>query len=507
MNDIVFIKGQGGLGRSLPGEDYISGLLLFSSTLPSGFSSTNRIKRFTSVPDAEAAGIFNTHADETKATGSYLVTATGVDGDGVVLKVNEPFGVVVTIATYVKTSAETTPTLAAAAIAALINAGTLTHGYTATPSTATVNITAKPGLGIFLNTGTPLAATVSGTFTGTITQFTGGVASKQDVWHYHISEFFRAQPKGILYVGIFAVPVSVYTFAEIGTMQRYAEGKLRQIAIYKDAAAYSANDLTTIDVVSKANSSEHMPLSALYAGDLKALSDIGTIADVGLLSANLASSVISQDGAALGNYLFAVTGKSITSLGHALGTVALSKVSENIGWVERFNASNSTELDVLAFANGVLFSDPSVTSNLLTLLDNKRHIFLRKYVGRAGSYYNDGHCAISRASDYAYIENNRTIDKAIRGIYASLLGALGGPLYLQADGTLREDTLQFFISQASIPLDQMVRDSEISAYQVLIDPAQDVLATSELIISVQLVINGVARKITIPIGFTRSIAA
>jgi hypothetical protein len=43
-NDVIFNKGQGGLGRPLAGTDYISGLLFYTAALPSGFTATNRIK-------------------------------------------------------------------------------------------------------------------------------------------------------------------------------------------------------------------------------------------------------------------------------------------------------------------------------------------------------------------------------------------------------------------------------------------------------------------------------
>ncbi len=177
LNNITFVLGQGGLGRPLTGQDHISGLVFYcaNGSLPSGFSTTNRIKQLFSVADAETAGILANYNDETAATGSYLVTAAGSNGDTATITVAEPFGVTVTLGTYTKTASETTVNNVATAIAAMINAGTNTHGYTAVASTATVTITAKKGLGVFLNTGTPLVVTVVGAIAGTLTQFTGGV--------------------------------------------------------------------------------------------------------------------------------------------------------------------------------------------------------------------------------------------------------------------------------------------------------------------------------------------
>src|SRR4051812_29089967 len=116
LNDVSFVKGQGGLGRPLTGEDHISALILYSNTYPSGFSSGAPIVKMFSPADAEAAGI----------------------------KLN--------------LAASTAPT------------------------------------------------------------------KQQSAWRYHINEYFRLQPQGVLYVGVFPVPAGAYTFTEITTVQNFANG-------------------------------------------------------------------------------------------------------------------------------------------------------------------------------------------------------------------------------------------------------------------------------------------
>ena len=177
LNNITFVKGAGGLGRALPSKDNYSGLILYVATLPSGFTSSDRIKQVFSVEDAETLGILDDYSDEPKS--------------------------VVSLGEFTKTSAESTVTLLAVAYAALINAGTITHGYTASNVAGVVTIVARPKLGVFLNTGTPIVATIVGTIAGTIAQFgsgalVDGVASTLAVYHYHISEFFRLAPQGVL---------------------------------------------------------------------------------------------------------------------------------------------------------------------------------------------------------------------------------------------------------------------------------------------------------------------
>ena len=506
LSDIKFIKGQGGLGRPLAGQDFISAICFYSPVLPSGFTASNRIKQLFAVSDAVAAGILNDNSDAVAPTFQYLLTAVGSVGDKINISVAIAQGKTVNLGTYTKVAGDTTIALLGASITAAINAGTVTNGYSAVFSNATIVITGTLDTGIYLNTAiTPVTVTITGTIAGTLTQPSGGVASKLAVFSYHISEYFRMQPKGVLYVGFFAVP-STYSFQEITAIQNFSNGTIRQAGILKDtSSAFAVGDLTMIDLVCKSLDDLHKPISAIYAADLTATADISVLTDLNLLTANKTSVVISQDGGGVGNALFLSTGKSISNLGTLLGSVSLSKVSESIGWVGAYNISNGSECEVLAFANGQQFSVASVTDGLLQSLDNKRYIFLRKYIGAAGSFFNGGHTSTSVTSDYAYIENNRTIDKATRGIYASLLPSLNSPLRLRADGSLRETTTAYLESQAGVNLDQMVRDGELSAHSVTINPAQNVLATSQIIVTVILVINGVARQIIVPVSFKPSI--
>jgi hypothetical protein len=510
LNDIIFIKGQGGLGRPLEGEDYISGLIFYAANanLPSGFSTTDRIKSVGSLGEAEGLGITNAYADVTAATGSYVVTSNGPNGDVVTINVaaiNE-LGVptTYTLGVYTKVSGDTTTALVATAIGAAINLNTVNNGFSASVTGSTITITAPKRFGTFLNAGTPISAVYSSgaTLNGTITQFSGGTATRTNIWHYQIAEFFRQQPKGQLFIGFFEIP-AIYTFAEIQTVQNFANGKIRQLGVYKDAANYAAADTTAIQAVCNTLAVEHKPLSVVYSGNLTSVTDLSTLPDLATFNNPNVSVVISQDFAGQGNYLYVTTGRSVPTLGATLGAVAFAKVSEDIAWVSKYNISSGFECDTVGFANGTKLIN--VSQSLLNTLDNRRYIFLIKYVGIAGSYFNDSHCSIAVTSDYAYIENNRTIDKGIRGIYSSMLPNLNSPLVLNADGTLTDVTIEYFISQASINLDQMVRDSELSAFQVTIDATQNVLSTSTLVISAKLVPIGVARNIVVNIGFTLSI--
>ena len=517
MNNVKFNKQQGGLGRALAGSDYLSGKLFYTGTLPSGFTTSNNKKQIFAVSDAEALGIVNTYIDETAATATYLISTKGNTGDTATINITEPqipgvtTPVIVNLGTYTVGSSDSSIALQGSAWAAIINANTYATGYSASFTTATLTITARKGLGIALNTGTPAAVAFNAgsAFAGTLTNFTGGVYSQLALWHYHISEYFRLQPKGNLWIGFYPVP-STYNFVELQDLQQFAKGTLRQVLIYNIAArtaAQVASDCTAIQASEIVLEGLNMPLSVVYAPNVAAITNFSTLTNLGLLLANKSSVCIAQDGGALGALLFLTSGVSITTGGALLGAISLASVDEDIAWVQKFNISNGVECDTLALSNGKLLTDPAVTVNLLNQLDSYRYIFLTTLVDYPGSYFNDSHCAIALSSDYAYIENNRTIDKAIRVGRAALLPSLNSPMAFNADGTLTNATIATFRGELITASSAMIRAGEISAQGITINPAQPALTTSSVIIAFQIVPNGVARNIIVNIGYATSITS
>lgn len=504
--DIQFVKGQGGRGRSLPGQDYVSGAI-FYGTAPAGFS-VNNIQKILSVSQAESLGILNNYNDETKASGSYLITAMGNTGDVIVITVNEPYIATdgtqqtkpVVLCTYTKLVTDTSIAILGASITAAINANTSSTGYSATFNTATITFVPRSGLGIALNTGTPIAATITGTIAGTITQFTGGSFSKQAIWHYHISEYFRLNPNGVLWTMITTSPSA--QFAELYTLATYpaVAGSIRQVMIYdttsKTASALcsAATAIHTQELALEVPSL-NMPLSVLYTADIHALTLTG-LTDLNTLAAYKCSIVIGQDGGGVGANLYLASGITISNIGACLGTVSLVAVSEDIGQLTT-NVTDGVENNVVAFYNGALVAANNAAASQLAA---QRYIFLVTYTGYAGSYWNDSHTACVSSSDYAYIEDNRTIDKALRGCRADLLPRLKSKFPVNPNGTPTNVTIELFTNNFP-DLDAMVRDEDLSSYTVTMDDTQNITATGKVIVAVNLVSEAIGRNITVNIGF------
>lgn len=323
------------------------------------------------------------------------------------------------------------------------------------------------------------------------------------VLHYHISEAFRINPGIVLFVMVAEIPAVAYNFNELVTLCDYAEGKIKSIAVYMDSIAFAVAHVTALQTVINTIQANHMPLWCVFlTGNISAVADITTLPDLRALVAPNVSVVIGQDGGAAGAALYAAVGKTIGCLGAVLGAKSLAMVHENIGWPEKFKMS-AVELDVPALGNGNLVKDKLAA---LETLNAKGYIFLKKHFGLSGTYLNDSHTAVALTSDYAYQESNSTIGKAILGVRARLLPKLNSPLTVDpGTGKLGRDTIKYFEELAGQSLEEMQRAGELSGYAISIDPDQNVVSTSELVIVIRLLVRGVARTIRVKIGLTDSL--
>ena len=336
------------------------------------------------------------------------------------------------------------------------------------------------------------------------------------ILHYHISEFFRLAPGATLFV--MAVEALDGTFTEIKQLQQHTGGKLRRVGIAQSGVALSTviTQAATVNAICTELAGMNMPLTAILTGRVTS-GDIASLADLHTKNCPRVGICLAQDGGGYGAYLQAqpaYASQSVGAMGALLGALAKRRVSDSIGWVEKYNVvttaypkgltgddQKALELDVPALCDGTLISD--LTPAQLETIDDKGYILLFKHIGYSGSYWNDAFAAIALTSDYAYLENSETMDKACRGVYQALLPQVSGPAYVDpSTGNLAESTCKSLEALAEVPLEQMVRDGELSGYAVSIDPTQPVLSTSKLQVVIKLVPVGVLREITVTIGFT-----
>jgi hypothetical protein len=325
----------------------------------------------------------------------------------------------------------------------------------------------------------------------------------QNAIAYHVSEFFRMSPEGTLFLTIRLT--GEVAADDIKNLQYYAQGTIRQVGVFTptvaNLAAYQVA-CTGVASVSTGLEQEHQPLSvilgvgkgALTLASLKATSHVtaGRSNLSMLISCDLAPEIIDS----LGEDNFAYFG----CVGNVLGAVSKAAVNESIAYVAKFPLG----LSMPGFITGELLREVSITD--LDLLNDNRYIFVLSHVGDAGNYYNDSHTLDIATSDYAYIENVRTMDKATRGIRTNLLPYLNSPLQVDAEtGTMSPVTVSELKLTAGKALEEMEKKNELSGYVVEIDPNQNVIATSEVEIQIKNVPTGIMRMVRVKIGFTTSI--
>lgn len=332
-----------------------------------------------------------------------------------------------------------------------------------------------------------------------------GITADATAWsmkmlHYQLEEVFRINPSITLYVGLFSKPESM-TFQELKTVQNYAEGAIRQMAIWNGDTAPTADNIVKLEAVADSLDTENAPLSTLYAPLVSNYKDLPN---------NLATSnprvsvVIAQAGSGTGAELYKSkenkTKATVSAIGVALGTLSKAAVHQCIAWVKNFPSG----ISMPALGDGTLVR--SIDKGELEKLDTNRYLFLNNVVGVAGSYWNDSHTMDSPTSDYAAIESVRTMDKAVRGIRTYLTPELGGNVYIDPDtGKLQSYTVSHLETTANIPLEEMEKAGELSGYKAEIDAEQDVLSTSTIEVTIKNVPVGVVRKFKVKIGFVKSL--
>ncbi|WP_349932815.1 DUF2586 family protein [Bacteroides finegoldii] len=324
------------------------------------------------------------------------------------------------------------------------------------------------------------------------------------VLHYHLSEIYRVNPAVSLYVGLFAKPTisDNYTFAELKTVQNFAGGRIRQIAVWCGDRNMSADDIVTLQGIGDALAAEAAELSILYAPKVANVKQITK--EVAGTGKSRVSVVICQAGSGTGATLYkdkANSAKSsVSGLGTVLGLLSRAKVHQCIAWVREF----PTGITLPAFGDGTLYRD--LDKALIEQLDTARYLFFVTQPGQTGSYMNDSHTMDEATSDYAAIESVRTMDKAVRGIRKYIVPELGGNVYVDAEsGKLASYSVENLITVANLALEEMERAGELSGYKADIDPDQDVASTGTLDIVIKNVASPVIRHINIKIGFAKSV--
>jgi len=359
---------------------------------------------------------------------------------------------------------------------------------------------------------------------------------------YQIQQFFRMNPSGDLYI----MATTATSYEEIAgkamDMQEKANGNIRQMAIiYSGATTFAQTQAAVLKAQTEADLAykDYMPFEIILEGkgftvdapslDGSNAENVSVVVAMDVEKAfeqklfqkdNLklyilapneevlpvegsldvynvrnADGLKKENGAVL-EFVFKNSYKNTAAVGLALGAISKAKVSENIAWIEKFNLTGE------GFAKaGFVGGEEIKTLGTLGDLNEKRFIFARTHTGLPGVYFNDSATCTTSTSDFAYVENNRTINKATRLLRTALLPKLASPVLVDIDGKLPQSVSKSFEGLCRSALEGMVANQEVSAFDVYVDPKQNILATSELKVKAEITPIGTARKIMVDLGF------
>jgi hypothetical protein len=138
---------------------------------------------------------------------------------------------------------------------------------------------------------------------------------------------------------------------------------------------------------------------------------------------------------------------------------------------------------------------------LLDALNDAGYIIYRSFVGKNGYYLNDDPTAAPLSDDYSSLSLGRVIDKAIAIAYSTYIDEIQDSVEVDESGKLPKPLCTYFegIIEDAVAL-QMA--GEISGFNALIDPTQNILSTSRLTVSCRIRPKGMLKDIDVNLGFT-----
>ncbi len=503
---ITFIQGQGGLGRATASFDQYSLMVgyYYASSANTAYANIGN-KIYTSIFDAETDGVVNTFAEATAATSAQTVTTAGTNDDVVTITFTDWNGTEYTLGTYKKVSADNTVTLVATGHVAAINANTYITGFSATVgSSGAYTIAAPKRWGIYPNSKSVTHTFSSGaTMAITNNAFANGTKSDLAMFHYQISEYFRRNPSGNLFFSIkfddSANAVSVFNTqlqSDVLAAANLYEGQARQVLVYNPFRTFATSTLGALSALRTTLFGQQtdglMIYGGGYSGALSAQANLRALTYPGV------SAVLGQSGTGVGFEYSKTQQQVILSAGACLGDIS-TRVSGSIAEGTN-NVSDGAECEKAYFFDGTDYK--TISQSLANQLHDYGWIYLKKFVGGyTGTYWNSGNCAVSTSSDYAYIEDNKTFDKAKRGIYLSCIPLLNRKNQVKADGTLADSAIAAYEEAARIPLNQMVREEDLSNFSVSVSRTAVVATTGIVPITVSMVQQSIGREIKFTLGF------
>ncbi len=244
--------------------------------------------------------------------------------------------------------------------------------------------------------------------------------------------------------------------------------------------------LTKLNALAESKASAMMPFVGIVEGRAWQ-GDTGTIEDLKGLGFSRVGAVICGD----------KTDKS-AGVGLLLGRLAADPVQRKPGRVKT---------GAIPIKNGYFSDGTKVTRGVANSLDTKGWIVMTPYPQRSGLYWGVDNTAASADDDFCTIVNRRVIDKAMLIAYNTYVTEIMDEVEVDEDGKLNPGVVKYFEGKIANAINnEMTGNGEISSVTAYVDPNQNILSTSKLVVSLQIVPVGYAKTISVNLGFSNPAA-
>lgn len=281
-------------------------------------------------------------------------------------------------------------------------------------------------------------------------------------------------------------------------------GLIRLLAIGRtpDAAyAGTANDGLDDDVTAAVNQAQ--ALAEAYAGQFMPVrvlldgrdyrGDAAGLVDLKGFTANRVQVLLSTDEA----------GSKNAAVGRLLGRYARLPVQRNPGRIK----DGDTGTEAAFFTDGTTPIE-RVSPGEQNQLHNKGFVFLRRWQSKNGYFFTDDPTATAASDDYSSFARGRVIDKARVIIHATYVEELLDDLEVDEAGRMAPAVAKSYQANIDNALNRALVDTgEASAVRSIIDPAQNVLATDRLVVSLKIRPKFYSKTIDVTLGFENPAAS
>ena len=324
-----------------------------------------------------------------------------------------------------------------------------------------------------------------------------------DYAYQAIKQFYDQAGKGAeLWIMLILQAVLMSTAADVAEadyavkLLDAAQGRIRTLAISQksDGVIVIANGVDEdVDVaavkaqaLAEAYADAYKPLKVILDGkDFNGT--VGDLKDYKTTSLNRVSILLSG------------TGGKNAAVGLIIGKIASNPVQRSLARVR------DGDLGILTAD----FTDDNPIADLEASWDaihNKGYIILRTIAGKSGFFFSDDPTLTADSDDLSAIKRVAVIDKATLLALGVATDYINDEIPLNADGTIAPSLVGNIKADIENAINVAMTDNgEISGCKATIDPAQNVLVTSTLEVTLDILPVAYSKYITIDLGFTTSL--